>query len=95
MDPCGTLFETSQPAQLFITSGKAEAAIANQLHDHTNHVLSCINRSSLQGKAAMPYSVVGCCEINKHSSGLPSRKDILDVLRQQSDLICGRHAHKT
>jgi len=38
----------------------------------------------------MPYSVVGCYVMDKHSSGLPSRKAILDVLCQQSDLIYGR-----
>jgi len=38
----------------------------------------------------MPYSVVGCCEIDKHSSGLLSRKAILDVLCQQGDLIYSR-----
>jgi len=38
----------------------------------------------------VPYSVVGCCEIDKHSTGLLSRKTILDVLCQQGDLVCGR-----
>jgi len=39
----------------------------------------------------MPYSVVGCCEIDKHSSGFfLSRKPILDVLCQQGDLVYGR-----
>jgi len=37
----------------------------------------------------MPYSVAGCCEIGKHSSGLLSRKSILDVLCQQGDLVYG------
>jgi len=45
----------------------------------------------LAGEAAVPYSVVGCCEVDKHSSGLIfSRKTILDVLRQQGDLVYGR-----
>ena len=36
----------------------------------------------------MSYSVVGCCEVNKHSSGLLlSLKVILDVLCQQGDLV--------
>jgi len=43
------------------------------------------NRSSLQVKPRC--NVVGCCEINKHSFGLLSRKAILDVLYQQGDLI--------
>ena len=39
----------------------------------------------------MPYSVVGCCEADKHSSDLLfSRNVILDVLCQQSDLVYGR-----
>jgi len=40
----------------------------------------------------MPCSVVGCCEVDKHSSGLLSRKAIFDVLRLQVDLIYGRPA---
>jgi len=45
----------------------------------------------LAGEAAVSYSVVGCCEVDKHSSGLLfSRKAILDVLCQQGDLVCGR-----
>ena len=38
----------------------------------------------------MPYIIVGCCEVEKHSSGLVSRKAILDVLCQQGDLVYGR-----
>jgi len=39
----------------------------------------------------MQYSVVGCCEIEKHSSGLLlSRKALLDILCQQGDLIYDR-----
>jgi len=45
----------------------------------------------LAGEAAVPYSVVGCCEVDKHSSSLLfSRKAILDVIRQQGDLVYGR-----
>ena len=45
----------------------------------------------LAGKATVPYSVIDCCEVDKHSSGLLfSRKTILDVLCQQGGLICGR-----
>jgi len=45
----------------------------------------------LAGEATVPYSVVGCCEIDEHSSGLFfSRKAILDVLCQQGDLVYGR-----
>jgi len=38
----------------------------------------------------MPYFVVGCCEIDKHNSGLLCLKAIPDVLCQQGDLIYGR-----
>ena len=45
----------------------------------------------LASEAAVPYIVVGCCEVNKYSSGvLFSRKAILDVLCQQCDLVYGR-----
>jgi len=45
----------------------------------------------LAGEAAVPYSVVGCCEVDIHSSGfLFSRKTIFDVLRQQGDFVYGR-----
>ena len=39
----------------------------------------------------MPYSVVGCCEVDEHKSGLLlSRKAILDAFCQQGDLVYGR-----
>jgi len=45
----------------------------------------------LAGDVVVPYSVVGCCEVDKHSSGLLfSRKAILEVLCQQGDLVYGR-----
>jgi len=45
----------------------------------------------LAGEAAVPYSVVGCCEVDKYSSDLLfSQKAILDVLCQQGDFIYGR-----
>ena len=54
----------------------------------------CLIRQRLQqlaGEAAVPYSVVGCCEVDKHTCGLLfSRKTILDVLYQQGDLVYGR-----
>jgi len=44
----------------------------------------------LLGEAAVPYGVVGCCEIDKHSSGLLlNRKAIIDVICQQGDLVYG------
>jgi len=53
--------------------------------------LSGSNRSSLQVRPRVPYGVVGCCEVNKHSSGrLSSWKAIFNVLYQQGDLVYGR-----
>ena len=43
--------------------------------------------------APVPYSVVGCREVDRHNSGLLfSRKAIRDVLCQQGDLVYGRPA---
>ena len=50
----------------------------------------CLSQQ-LAGEAAVPYGVVGCCEVDKHSSGLLfSGKAILDVLCQQGDLVYSR-----
>jgi len=38
----------------------------------------------------MPYSVIGCCEIDKHSFDLLCQKAIVDILCHQGDLIYGR-----
>jgi len=56
-----------------------------------DHVSIREQSQQLAGEAAVSYSVVGCCEVDKHSSGLLfSRKVILDVLCQQGDLVYGR-----
>jgi len=55
---------------LAISSGKGKAAIANHLHDHVDHVSIRQQSQQLAGEAMVPYGVVGCCEVNKHSSGL-------------------------
>jgi len=56
-----------------------------------DHVSIRRQSQQLAGEAAVPYSAVGCCEVDKHSSGLLfSRKTILDVLCQQGDLLYGR-----
>jgi len=49
---------------------KDEAAIANHVHDHADHVSIRQQVQQLASEAAVPYSVVGWCEIDKHSSGL-------------------------
>jgi len=56
-----------------------------------DHVSIRQQSQQLAGESAVPYSVVGCCEVDKHSFGLLfSRKVILDVLCQQRDLVYGR-----
>jgi len=56
-----------------------------------NHVSIRQQLQQLAGEAAVPYSIVGCCEVDKHSFGLCfSQKAILDILCQQGDLVYGR-----
>jgi len=65
--------------------------MANYLHDHADHVSIRQQSQQLGCEAAVPYSVVGCCEVGKHSSGTSSsRKTILDVLCRQGDQVYGR-----
>jgi len=52
-----------------------EAAIANHLRDHEDHMSVRQQFHQVAGEAKVSYSVVGCFEIDKHSSGpLFSRK---------------------
>jgi len=53
-----------------ISGDKGKAAIANHLHDHVDHVSVRQQFQQLAGEAAVLYDVVGCCEVDKHSSGL-------------------------
>ena len=84
------VLESLQPASFAISSGKGEDVIVNHLHDHADRVSMRQQLQQLAGKATVPYSVVGCCEVDKHSSGLLSHKAILDVLCEQGDLVYGR-----
>jgi len=70
-DTCGT-----PPAPFAVSGAKGEAAIANHLHDHMVHVSIKWQLQQLAGEAAVPYGVIGCCEVDKHSSGLLNRKAI-------------------
>ena len=65
------------PAPFAISGGKGKAGIANHLHDHVS-----VRQQSQQlaDEATVPYGIVGCCEVDKHSFGLLSRKAIFDVL---------------
>ena len=65
--------------------------ITNHLHDHVDHVSITQQLQQLAGDAAVPYNVVGCCDVDKHGSGLLfSPKAILNVLCQAGDLLYGR-----
>ena len=81
-DPCGMPFLRRRNLLLFaISGGKGEADIANHLPDRVEHVSIRQKLQQLADEAAVPYSVVGCCEIDKTSSDLLfSCKAILDVL---------------
>ena len=69
-------------------SDKGEATVCDKLHDHFDHVPVWQQIQKLAGEVTVPYSIIGCCEVNKHSSGLLFRqKALLNVLSQQSDLI--------
>ena len=76
------ILEASKPTPLVVAGDKGEAAIANHLHDHADHVRVRQQSQKLAYETAMPY-VVSSCEVDKHSTGLLlSRKAMLDVLCQ-------------
>ena len=51
-------------------------------------VTSSMQMQKLAGEAEVPYGIIGCCEINKHSTSLLfMQKALLDALSQESDLI--------
>jgi len=62
--------------------------IANHLHDHMSV------RQQLQqlaGEATVPYSAVGCCEVDKHNSAFLAEKlSLMSCVSRQGDLIYGR-----
>ena len=82
--------EVSLPGLLAISGGKGKTVIANHLHDHVDHVSVRQQLQQLAGEAVVPYGVVGCCEVDKRSSGLFSWKAILDVLWRQGNLVYSR-----
>jgi len=57
-------------SRIATAGGKGKAAIANHLRDHMDHVFVRQQSQKLAGEAAVPYGVVACCEVEKHSSGL-------------------------
>ena len=74
--------ESSQTAFPSTTVGKGKIAIIDELHHHLDHVPIGQESKELAGKTPMPYSVVCCCEVNKHSTGflfyLQSNSQYLD-----------------
>jgi len=75
------VLEASYPVSFAVSGDAGEAATANHLHDHANHVPMRQQLQQLAGEAAVPYRVIGCCEVDNRSSGLLfSRKAIFDVL---------------
>ena len=70
--------------------GEGEAVVSDKLHNHFDQMLVWQQMQKLAGEAVVPHSIIYCCEINKHSTGLLFRqKTLLDVLSQQSDLVYG------
>ena len=87
----GATLEVSKPAPFAISVVKGEAVIANHLHHHVDHMSIRQQSQQLAVEAAVSCTIVGCCEIDKQSSGLPfSQKAILDVLYHQGDLVYGQ-----
>ena len=43
-----------------------------KLHDHFDHAPVWQQTQKLAGEAAVPYIIIGCCEISKHSTSLLS-----------------------
>jgi len=58
------------PKTRSLSGSKGKTDIANHLHDHVDHVSVRQQSQQLGGETAVPYSVVGCCEVDEHSSGL-------------------------
>ena len=82
------VLEGSQSAPCAVSGGMGKAAVSNHLHDHVDHVSIGQQSQQLAGEAVVPHSVVACCEVDKHSSGLfLTPKIILDVLCQQGVLV--------
>ena len=69
--------------------------VCDKLHDHLDHVPVWQQTQKLVDEVTVPevtvpYGIIGCCEIYKHSTSLLfHQKALLDVLSQQSDLIYG------
>ena len=88
---CDAIFQLSEPAWLAVTSGHGEASVPNKLHDHSDHMLVRQKSQQIAGETTALDSVISSCQTDKHDTSLLfCLKKILNILRKQNDLICGR-----
>ena len=86
----GDHFQASEPAWLAVTGGQGEASVPNKFHDHPDHVLVRKKSQQFAGETTVPDSVISSSQIDKYGTSLHfCLKRILNVLRQQNDLIYG------
>jgi len=82
-DPYGTtVLRCHNLLRLLLLVGRVKLQLPTSSMIMQTMCLSGSNHSNLQVQPRIPYSVVGCCEIDKHSSGLLSKRAILDGLHQ-------------
>ena len=82
--------QTLKPASLAITDGEGEAFILDKHQGHPNHVLIQQKTQQLAGETAMPSSVTGRCQVDKHGTGLLlTLKRVFAILREQNSLVVG------
>ena len=82
------IFESLQLAFPSMAVDKDKTAIIDKLHYHPDHVPVRQESKERVGKAPMPYSVVCCCKVDKHSNGfLFIFKAVLNILTHTSDLF--------
>ena len=75
------VFQTSQPASLAVIGSDSETSILDKLHVHADHVFIWKKSQQFAGEATVPDSVIGSCQVYKHSTGLLfCLETILDVL---------------
>ena len=71
-----------------MTVGKGKTATIDKFYHHLDHVLIGKVSKELAGKAPMPYGVLCCCEVDKHTTGfLFIFKAILNILTYANDLF--------
>ena len=82
--------QTPIPASLAVTGDEGKVSLSDKLQDHPGHVLNREKSQQFAGEAAVPDSVIGCCQVDKHATGLRlTLKRILDILPEQNSLVYG------